>query len=209
MVKPSVKIKICGLFREEDILYANQVMPDYIGFVFAKSRRQVTVEQAARLKRGLAPGIQAVGVFVDEEPEVILSCLERGIIDMAQLHGQESEQMVRRIGQESGKPVIKAVKVRSRSDVTAWRRSKADYLLFDNGQGTGQCFDWEMLSDAGREFFLAGGIHTGNIQEALVRVHPYCIDISSGAETDGVKDLYKMQALTDAVRRFGKEGYTG
>lgn len=206
MAESPVKIKICGLFRKEDIVYANRVMPDYIGFVFAKSRRKVTVEQAAQLRSGLAAGIRAVGVFVNEEPEVILSCLEQGIIDMAQLHGQESEQTVKRIRQESGKPVIKAVKVRSAADVSAWRESEADYLLFDNGQGTGQCFDWELLSDAGREFFLAGGIHTGNIAQALARVHPYCIDVSSGAETDGIKDLYKMQSLVDAVRRFGKEG---
>lgn len=206
MAKSPVKIKICGLSRREDILYANQVMPDYIGFVFARSKRQVTVKQAMQLKSRLAAGIQAVGVFVNEEPENILACLKQGIIDIAQLHGQESEEMIRRIRQESGKPVIKAVKVRSAADVAAWRDSQADYLLFDNGQGTGKCFDWELLQDAGREFFLAGGINPENIAEALARVHPYCIDVSSGAETDAVKDLHKMQVLTETVRRFGKEG---
>lgn len=190
-----MKIKICGLCRQEDIGYANRLGPDYIGFVFAKSRRQVTYGQAARMKDFLRPGIGAVGVFVDAPLHEIVNCLEMGIIDMAQLHGQETEEDIQYIRAVTARPVIKAVKVRTRADVDAWLDSSADYLLFDNGQGTGQAFDWRCLEGVDREFFLAGGIGADNMEEACRMVKPWCIDVSSGAETDGVKDPGKMAAL--------------
>lgn len=190
-----MKIKICGLSRQEDIRYANRLRPDYIGFVFAKSPRQVSYDRAASLKRLLDPGITATGVFVDAPLMQIIGCLEAGIIDMAQLHGRETEEDIRHIKEATGRPVIKAVKVRTGDDVRAWIDSSADYLLFDNGQGTGKAFDWRCLEGIERKFFLAGGIGPENMEEACRMVKPMCVDVSSKAETNGVKDEHKMALL--------------
>lgn len=195
------KIKICGLSRPEDMDYANRVMPDYIGFVFwERSRRRVTREQAAELKKQLKPGIAAAGVFVDAPCEEVISLLEEGIIDLAQLHGEESEEDIRYIQAVTGKPVMKAVKVRNRYDVEAWLDSAADYLLFDSGMGSGVSFDWGLLTDVGREFFLAGGLNPGNLSEAMEKLRPYGVDVSSGVETEGVKDFEKMRRVVELVR---------
>lgn len=196
------KIKICGLFREEDIGYANQIMPDYIGFVFWKpSRRYVTREQAMELRKLLKPEIQAVGVFVDESLPEIISLLEDGVIDIAQLHGDETEEDIQYLQAVTGKPVMKAVKVRTRYDVEAWMDSSADYLLFDSGMGSGVTFDWGVLKDVDREFFLAGGVKPDNVKQAVETVHPYAVDLSSGVETDGVKDFSKMKYVVEAVKK--------
>lgn len=195
-------MKICGLFRPEDIDYANQVHPDFIGFVFwERSRRRVTAEKAAELKKGLKPDIKAVGVFVDAPCEEIISLLKAGIIDIAQLHGSESEEDIQYIQAASGRPVIKAVKVRHRYDVEAWLDSSADWLLFDSGMGSGETFDWQLLSGVEREYFLAGGLNPGNLEEVLENIALFGVDISSGVETDGVKDLAKMQAVADMVNQ--------
>lgn len=137
--------------------------------------------------------------------------LSRGIIDAAQLHGNESEGTIRFLRRTSGKPVIKAVVVRQPEDILKWKDTEADYLLLDSGKGSGETFRWSLMEDAVGEseiafeksIFLAGGIHPGNIHEAIRNVHPYCIDVSSGAETDGVKDPVKMKALVEAVRNIG------
>lgn len=200
-----MKIKICGLKREEDIIYANELRPDYVGFVFALKKREITYEQAERLRAMLDPGIPAVGVYVDKRPERIIEALERGIIDIAQLHGNETQEDIGLIKARTGKPVWKAVKIRSGEDVRRWEDSQADMLVFDNGQGTGKCFPWELLAEAKREFLLAGGITTENIAEAIRSVHPFGIDVSSGAETDGLKDYKKMKMLVEAVRAFDRE----
>ncbi len=197
----AVKIKICGLFREEDIEYANQVMPDYIGFVFWEhSRRYVSHEKAAALRSLLKPEIQAVGVFVDAPPEEVVSLLEEGVIDMAQLHGEETEEDIQYLRAVTGKPVMKAVRVKNRWDVEAWLDSSADYLLFDSGMGSGVAFDWRLLADIPREFFLAGGLNPENLKQAVETVSPYAVDISSGVETDGIKDRCKMQEAVVSVR---------
>lgn len=197
----AVKIKICGLFREEDIEYANQVMPDYIGFVFWEhSSRYVSHERAAALRRMLDPEIQAVGVFVNAPPEEIISLLDAGVIHMAQLHGEETEEDIRYLQAVTGKPVVKAVKVRSRCDVEAWLDSSADYLLFDSGMGSGAVFDWGLLADIPGDFFLAGGLRPENLKQAVETVGPYAVDLSSGVETDGIKDRCKMQEAVSLVR---------
>lgn len=197
-----VKIKICGLFRPEDIAYANQVRPNYIGFVFwEKSRRRVNREQAALLKKNLDPKILAVGVFVDAPCREVTELLQEGVIDMAQLHGNETEEDIQYIKAVTAKPVIKAVKVRARCDVEAWLDSSADYLLFDSGMGSGVPFDWGLLEGVDRDYFLAGGLNAENLGEALETASPCCVDLSSGVETEGLKDLVKMQAVTDIVRR--------
>lgn len=197
----AVKIKICGLSREEDIEYANQVIPDFIGFVFWEhSRRHVSHERAAMLRRSLRPGIQAVGVFVDAPPEEIISLLREGVIDMAQLHGEETEEEIRYLRAAAAKPIMKAVKVRNRRDVEAWLASSADYLLFDSGMGSGVAFDWGLLADVPGEFFLAGGLKPENLRRAMETVRPYAVDLSSGVETDGVKDKGKMQEAVNMAR---------
>lgn len=197
------KIKLCGLFRPEDIDYANRVRPDYIGFVFwEKSRRRVTPEQAAQLRRRLEPGICAAGVFVDAPCGEVIALLKEGVIDMAQLHGEETEGTLRHIQAVTGKPVMKAVKVKSRSDIDAWLDSAADLLLFDSGMGSGRAFDWRLLEGVERAFFLAGGLHAGNLREALEELHPWGVDLSSGVETDGKKDFEKMRGAVDIVRSF-------
>lgn len=198
----SVRIKICGLSREEDIEYANQVMPDYIGFVFWEhSRRYVSHERAAMLRRSLKSEIQAVGVFVDAPPEEIVSLLREGVIDMAQLHGEETEEEIQYLQAVTGRPVMKAVKVRSRRDVEAWLDSSAEYLLFDSGMGSGIAFDWGLLADVPRDFFLAGGLKPENLEQAVDTVRPFAVDLSSGVETGGFKDLGKMRRAVTAVRK--------
>lgn len=179
------------------------MQPDYIGFVFyPKSSRKVDKKQAKEWKSKLLPSIQAVGVFVDTPVNMIIEYLKEGIIDIVQLHGNESEQEIQRIQKETKKQVIKAIKVRREENIKVWLDSAADYLLFDNGMGTGETFDWKILKEVKRKFFLAGGLKIENIETAAKLLHPYCMDISSGAETEGRKDLEKMQKLTEMVHSF-------
>ena len=198
-----MKVKMCGLYRPEDIDYANEVQPDYVGFVFyEKSHRAVTKEQAAEYRKKLLPGIRTVGVFVNEDPKTIIELLEEGILDVAQLHGDETEEDIQYLQAVCGKPVIKAVKVRDRYDVEAWLDSSADYLLFDNGMGTGQAFDWGVIGGIDREFFLAGGLQAENLTEAMEAVSPYAVDLSSGIESDSKKDPEKMRRIMELVERY-------
>ena len=197
-----MKIKICGLFRDEDIDYANQVRSDYVGFVFAPSRRQISKEQAEKFKQQLLPSIQTVGVFVNAPVEEVIAYLMDGIIDIAQLHGDETEEDIRYIKAVTKSQVIKAVKVQCSQEVEAWLDSEADYLLFDSGAGSGKIFDWQLLGDVNRDFFLAGGLQPDNLDEAMKRVPAFAMDLSSGVETDGVKDLAKMQAAVQIVRGY-------
>lgn len=195
------KIKLCGMFRPEDIGYANEVKPDFCGFILAEGfRRRILKEQAAEFRKALDPDITAVGVFVNNSCEEVVAYLQEGIIQMAQLHGNETEEDIQYIKAVTGKPVMKAVKVTSRYDVEAWLDSSADYLLFDGGTGSGVTFDWNALTDIDRDFFLAGGLNAGNLLAAIDSVHPYAVDLSSGVETDGVKDLGKMREVVRLVR---------
>ena len=196
-----VKIKLCGMFRREDIGYANEVKPDFVGFILAEGfRRRILKEQAAEFRRTLDSALPAVGVFVNNSCEEVIAYLQEGIIQMAQLHGDETEEDIQYIQAVTGKPVMKAVKVTNRYDVEAWLDSSADYLLFDGGTGSGVAFDWSVLTDIDREFFLAGGLNTGNLTTAIERIHPYAVDLSSGVETDGIKDLGKMREVVRLVR---------
>ena len=201
------KIKLCGLTRIEDIEAANALLPDYIGFVFAKkSRRSVSPEQAARLKAALLPGIQAVGVFVNEPVGDIVRLLKSGVIDIAQLHGTESREYVLELKRRTEKPVIQAFRIASLADVTRAESTPADYILLDNGAGgTGEKFDWSLIAGIEREYFLAGGLAPENVQEAIRRNAPFAVDASSGLETEGYKDPSKMKAFVDAVRAVDRD----
>ena len=201
--KNMVKIKICGLKRMEDIEIVNEYQPEYIGFVFAKkSRRYVSPEKAEELKAMLAPGIQAVGVFVNEEPEQIAALLEAGTIDVAQLHGQESETEIRRLRELTNHPMIQAFRIDTEQDVERANASTADYVLLDSGAGgTGTVFDWDLLQAIRRPYFLAGGLDTENLGTVRAKLNPYGVDVSSGIETDGYKDKKKMTAFVAAARK--------
>ena len=198
-----MKIKLCGLMRPCDIEAVNELQPDYIGFVFAKkSRRYVSPEKAEKLKAMLAPGIQAVGVFVNEEPAQIVSLLEAGTIDVAQLHGQEGEREIRRLRELTDHLLIQAFRIDTEQDVERANASTADYVLLDSGAGgTGTVFDWDLLQAIRRPYFLAGGLDTENLGTVKAKLNPYGIDVSSGIETDGYKDKEKMTAFVAAARK--------
>lgn len=195
------RIKLCGLSRESDIYEANALRPDYIGFVFwERSRRFVTPEKALELKRLLDPGIQPVGVFVDEDAETVAELLRRGIIDIAQLHGSEDDEYIKKLRTLTDKPLIKAFQISREEDATKACWSAADYILLDAGTGGGVTFDWNWLQNVDRPFFLAGGLDTENVADAVMRMQPFAVDVSSGIETDGVKDPVKMRAFVERVR---------
>ena len=200
------KIKLCGISRPEDIVAVNQCKPDYIGFVFyKKSARYVSPEKARRLKEQLLPGILSVGVFVNEAPGVIAELLEEGVIDAAQLHGQESSQYLHTLRGLTSKPLIQAIQIRSEKDLYKTADSTADFLLLDSGAGTGQTFDWNLLKNIRQDFFLAGGLDAQNVADAICQVHPYGVDVSSGIETNGKKDKEKIAAFMAAVRKRGEK----
>lgn len=193
------KIKICGLTRPQDIAAVNAAKPDYIGFVFAPSRRRVTPKQAAELRAKLLPDILPVGVFVNQPAEEILSLLVAGIISIAQLHGQESDAEIRQI-QQAGFPVIRAFCVQSAADIAQALKSPADYLLLDSGSGMGRPFDWRLVPKIERPWFLAGGLLPENVEEAAQTLLPWGMDVSSGVETDGKKDSVKIDTIIRRIR---------
>lgn len=196
------KIKFCGLTRPCDIEAANAIKPDYIGFVFApNSKRRVGYKQAVDLKNLLSKDIKAVGVFLNEDISQVISLLNLGIIDAAQLHGDESRDYIARIQQETGKPVIKAFQIHSEQDVAAAEETIADFIILDAGAGEGKTFDWSLIERFKKPYFLAGGLNADNVSEAIRRLHPYALDVSTGIETDGVKDTNKMAAFAQAVRK--------
>ena len=201
------KIKLCGLSRPEDIEAANRLRPDYIGFVFAqKSRRYVSPEAALALRRRLRGDIAAVGVFVREAPEHVAALLEDGVIDLAQLHGGEDADYIARLRGMTDRPLIQAFRVDGLDDLERARHSAADLVLLDNGAGgTGEAFDWSLIRGFDRPYFLAGGLGPENVASAVRALRPYAVDVSSGVETDGLKDEDKMKAFVGAARAASGE----
>ena len=196
------KIKLCGLSRACDIQAANELKPDYVGFVFApNSKRYISPEMAAEFRKMLSPDIRTVGVFVDEEVERVADLLNQTIIDMAQLHGREDEGYIKRLKSLADKPVIKAFRITGVQSTASAESSPADYILLDSGAGTGRTFDWELIRHIKRPYFLAGGLEEGNVKDALTQLHPYAVDVSTGIETGGQKDKAKMAAFVAAVRK--------
>ena len=201
------KIKLCGLTRPCDIEWANALMPDYIGFVFArKSRRCVSPETAKALREGLDVGIRAVGVFVNEPLEVVAALLNDGIVDVAQLHGGENADYIRTLRKLTDRPLIQAFRVNRAADLDRAMNSAADHILLDNGAGgTGTAFGWSVLAGFERPYFLAGGLGPENVAQAVKTLRPFAVDVSSGIETDGAKDAGKMRAFVDAVREANRK----
>ena len=196
------KIKLCGLSRPCDIEAANELKPEYIGFVFVSNRRRyITPEKAKELKRLLAPEICAVGVFINEEPEKVACLLNHGVIDIAQLHGREDEDYIKQLRTLTDQPIIKAFRIEAAKDIEDAECCSADYVLLDSGAGTGAKFDWNLIRNIKRPYFLAGGLSPDNAEDAVAMLHPFAVDVSSGIETDGVKDKIKMAAFVAAVRK--------
>lgn len=209
-----MKIKTCGLWRSKDIEYANILQPDFVGFVFAPSKRQVDVTKARELKSNLLSHIKVVGVFVEESQDFILELATTGVIDCIQLHGKHNIKdlkiaLVQALSQQSLQDnqflIIEARKAETLDCILA--PSDADFLLFDSVRsGSGLSFDWGLLEKArelgfSKDFFLAGGINVHNLCKAM-SLRPYAIDVSSGIESDGVKDFAKMQALISRAHSF-------
>jgi len=196
------KVKICGLSRAEDIAAVNRVMPDFIGFVFAPSRRRIDLKTAARFKEKLHPQIEVVGVFVNENIETVAQIYQKRIIDVVQLHGDETDEYIRRLKASCSCRVIKAIGVGSRLPLLS---VEPDYLLFDTLSkergGTGKAFDWNILQEyCGLPFFLAGGLTSDTVSNAISLLAPFGVDISSGVETDGIKDEKKIEEFVRLVR---------
>ena len=196
------KIKLCGITRLCDIEVANELKPEYIGFVFAKkSKRYVAPEVAEQLKRKLSHEIQAVGVFVDESVQQVAKLLREHVIDLAQLHGSEDDDYIRMLRELTNQPIIKAFRINEESDLDAIEACSADYVLLDSGAGCGEIFEWSLIKNIKRPFFLAGGLHTDNVKTAVQEIHPFAVDVSSGIETNGFKDEEKIRAFVTAVRK--------
>lgn len=201
-----MKIKYCGIKRNEDVDYANETMPDYIGFIFAPTKRLVTMEQADGFKKRLNSRIQAVGVFVNETAEKVAEIANKGIIDVIQLHGQEDAEYIAKLKSLliESKPLIKAIRVQTAQDILDGQELDVDFILLDKYDaeklgGTGEKFDWNLIGDIKKPFFLAGGIDIDSLEDA-VKMKPYGIDVSSGIETDGCKDLAKMRVMMEKFR---------
>ncbi len=201
------KIKICGLKTSNDVAYVNQNKPDYAGFVFAKgSRRNVSPDDAKMLRTMLNEDIVSVGVFVDQPIDLILSLIEDGTIGIIQLHGQENDEFIGFIHMRTDAPVIKAFSIANMEDLEKARSSKADIIMLDNGKGgTGIAFDWSLIENIGRPFFMAGGLGPDNVSEAIRTSHPFAVDVSSGVETDGRKDGSKISQLMERIIEQDKE----
>lgn len=210
------KVKICGLKTLADVAKVNRYLPDYIGFVFANTKRFVTDEQALEMKQALDHRIKAVGVFVDEPMEHVVSLYEKGIIDIAQLHGAESEDYIRTLKQKTDICVIKATRVQTPEQVSALMSDEADYMMFDTYKkgelgGTGVRFPITILEKSledmaaqGRTikpFFLAGGLDWQNVAEVIGKTECFAVDVSTGVETDGVKDEAKIKQFIEKVRQ--------
>ena len=197
------RIKFCGLSCFQDIEIANTLLPDYIGFVFVpQSRRYVTPEMAEKLKARLSPRIQAAGVFLNDEPEIMAELANQNIIHMIQLHGQETEQTIKTLRSLTSAPIIQAFTMQTSDDINRAEASSADLILLDSGAGTGTVFNWSLIRRRiKRPFFLAGGLNPENVSEAIQTLSPYGVDVSSGIEINGKKDRHKMEAFTASVRK--------
>jgi phosphoribosylanthranilate isomerase len=225
------KVKICGLRRPEDAEAVNSAGAEYAGFVFAESRRKVTHEEAADIRKKFKKGVTAVGVFVDADEDEIAELAEAGTIDMVQLHGSEDDSYIERVKKRTGCPVIKAIKLGPESSgakaflqkgteiekvpdaevlkhkILSANDSPADYIMFDAGKGCGKTFDWDALKAVRdritKPFFLAGGLKAENAARAVEELDPYAADVSGGVEgADGYKDKALVEEF---VRRVESE----
>ncbi len=198
----STLVKTCGMFREEDIHAVNAARPDYCGFVidYPRSHRSVDMQRARELRALLDPDIAAVGVFVDMEPQRVAEAAQACSLDAVQLHGNEDEGYLQTLRHYSDVRIIQAFTVRDERGLEAARRSSAHCVLLDSGKGTGETFDWNLLAGFERPYFLAGGLSADNIAQAIAALSPFAVDLSSGLETNRLKDPLKIAQAVAAVR---------
>lgn len=195
------KIKMCGLRRTEDIRFANQIMPEFVGFVFAEnSKRCISPETAAQLRWELDYRIASVGVFVDAPVSFVADLARREVIDMVQLHGSENSSYISKLRSLVDVPIIQSFRVSSPYDIECAALSDADFVLLDSGTGSGKSFDHSLIKGLSRPYFLAGGLTPENVGEAVAELSPYAADASSSLEIDGVKSFERMKAFAEAIR---------
>ena len=195
------ELKICGLKRLEDIVAVNRHGADYAGFVFfEKSKRYVDPYKANELISLLRTDIKPVGVFMDEPLDNVVRIARISGVELVQLHGHESEEYVEYIKRTLDRPVIKAYKASEEGALEKAANSAADYVMIDSGAGSGKKFDWSILKDFKRDYFLAGGLDPESVGEAIRMLEPFAVDVSSGVETDGIKDEKKIAEFIKAVR---------
>ena len=219
-----MKIKICGLKRIEDIYYVNHAMPDWIGFVFAGKKRKIDFDTAYMLKKALKPEIASVGVFVNEEHSFVMRLVENEVVDMVQLHGDETEDYIltlRSALEAKGKgktPIIKAVRVKDMEQVLEAEHLSVDYLLLDaftaeEYGGSGKVFDHKLIPNLTKPYILAGGIGSENVKPILHTLSeaeklPICVDVSSAVEINGFKDEQRILEMVSAVRQMDESYIT-
>ena len=198
------KIKFCGLRREEDVKFAASLDAGFFGFILSdRFKRYVAPEKVALMKEFVPSSAKTVGVFVDEPADYVIAASNTAKLDMIQLHGNESEAYIAEIKEKTGLPVIKMVKPVSEDDIITARQSIADLILLDSGAGgTGKVFDWSLAEKLGRDYILAGGLTPVNVGDAVERLKPFAVDVSSGVETEGIKDFSKMKAFAAEVRKI-------
>lgn len=201
------KIKICGIQTIKDVEVVNRYSPDYVGFVFANSRRKISEDWARSLKEALDSNIKTVGVFVNEPILNIIKLCHEGIIDLVQLHGDEDENYIFKLKMSTDNQIIKAIHVQSKEQVAKEIPLAGDYILLDtyvkgSYGGTGLTFNQDLIPDMDRDFFLAGGLNQDNVLDAIKRSKPYGVDVSSGVETDGRKDERKIREFISKVRNY-------
>lgn len=200
------KIKICGIFEEKIVDTLNETLPDFIGFVFAPSRRKVSHKKALAIRKELNPSVSSVGVFVNNKPSEIIALVERGVIGYVQLHGDEDEKYIDALKSRVNVPIIKAVKVNVNGELMGAIPANCDYVLLDTYDekkrgGTGKSFDFlSFKSQINKPIFLAGGLNEANIQKAK-DTDFFGLDISGGVETAGKKDKEKIRKIIEIIRR--------
>ena len=188
-----MKIKFCGMRRAEDIAALNELKPDFAGFILAKGfKRTITYKEAEDLGRALDPEIKKVGVFVNDDVETVAELVKKAVIDIPQLHGDEDEEYIKKLRTLCDAEIIKVFKIKTEEDVAKAVACSADHILLDAGTGEGKTFEWQLIKELKRPYILAGGLDADNITEAVKALHPWGVDVSSGIETNGIKDPEKM-----------------
>ena len=195
------RVKVCGINSPEDVEIVNELKPDYVSFAFYKNKRQVTYEKARKLKQILDKDIRVIGVFVDENTNVVASAANDDLLDVIEFHGNEGPGEIERIKAFTEKPIIQGFRIRSRADVELALDSHADSILMYSDSESGVPMDWKLLKNVTRPYFLAGGLNADNIEKAIKICHPFAVSVTTGVETDGIKDREKMAAFIKMARR--------
>lgn len=194
-------VKICGIRTDQDAAYINEAKPDFAGFICSQGfRRSITLEKAVALRKQIRAGISTVGVFVNEEIDTVLSFLESGAINVVQLHGNEDNNYIDLLRTYTDAVIVKAFVVKTKEDIETAEKSHADMIILDSGAGTGKEFNQELIGNFPRKYFLAGGMNPGTVAEKIKKLNPFAVDVSSGVETDGVKDRQKVLEFIKQVR---------